>query len=216
MKTMLRFAVVVAVFIIVSCAPKADSKKIVLFNGKDFTGWTLFLPSDSVDVKDVWSVHDGVVRCEGVPNGYMRTNESYSNYKLHLEWRWVETATNSGVLLNCQPPDQVWPNCLECQLMAGNAGDFVLIGPGHITVGDSTFTNSGQFLIIQKKHDSNEKPVAEWNTYDIEVKGATVVNYVNGLMQNSGSKAALSSGAIGLQSEGSPIEFRNIYLVPFE
>jgi hypothetical protein len=213
MKTLVRFIVVIAVLIIASCAPKTDSKKIVLFNGKDFTGWTLFIPGDSVNVKDVWSVHDGVILCQGVPNGYMRTNESFSNYKLHLEWRWVDKATNSGVFINCQPPDQVWPNTLECQLWSGNAGDIVLIGPGRITVDDSTYVNSGQFLIIKKKHESNEKTVGEWNTYDIEVRGATVICYVNGIMQNSGSNAALSSGFIGLQSEGSPIEFRNIYLV---
>jgi hypothetical protein len=216
MKQLFRFVVVIIVLIIASCAPKTGSKKIVLFNGKDFTGWTLFIPGDSVDVKSVWSVHDGVVLCQGVPTGYMRTNDSFSNYKLHLEWRWVDKATNSGVMINCQPPDQVWPNCLECQLMADNAGDFVLIGPGKITVDDSTYVNSGRFLIIEKKHESNEKPVTEWNTYDIEVRGATVICYVNGLMQNSGSNTALTSGAIGLQSEGSPIEFRNIYLFPIK
>lgn len=214
MKPLFRFFIVIAVLIIASCAQKADSKKTILFNGKDFTGWTLFIPGDSVDVKSVWSVHDGVILCQGVPNGYMRTNESFSNYKLHLEWRWVDKATNSGVLLHCQPPDQVWPNCVESQLMAGNAGDFVLIGPGQITVDDSTYVNSGQFLIIKKKHDSNEKAFGEWNTYDIETRGASVICYVNGLMQNSGTNATFTSGAIGLQSEGSPIEFRNIYIEP--
>ncbi|MDZ7315868.1 MAG: DUF1080 domain-containing protein [candidate division KSB1 bacterium] len=190
--------------------------KVVLFNGRNFDGWTLFVPGDSVDVAAVWSIRDGVVHCKGVPNGYMRTNQVYSNYKLHLEWRWVETPTNSGVLLHCQPPDQVWPNCIECQLMAGNAGDFVLIGPGRITVGDSTYENKGQFLIIKKKHESNEKPSGEWNSYDIEVRGGSISCYVNGMMQNNGVNASLNSGYIGLQSEGSPIEFRNIYLVQFE
>jgi hypothetical protein len=208
-----RLLIVIAAFIIAACAPKTDSKKVVLFNGTDFTGWTLFIPGDSVDVKNVWSVRDGVVLCAGVPNGYMRTNETYSNYNLHLEWRWLETPTNSGVLLNCQPPDQVWPNCIENQLMAGNAGDLVLIGPGQITVSDSNYINPGTFVIIKKKHDSNEKPTGEWNTYDIEVHGSSISSNVNGLLQNSGTNAALSSGFIGLQSEGSPIEFRNIYLV---
>lgn len=207
--------IVMAALAVVACAPKKDVK-VVLFNGKDFTGWTLFLPGDSVKVEEVWSVRDGVVHCTGVPNGYMRTNETYSNYNLHLEWRWVEKPTNSGVLLHCQPPDQVWPNCLEAQLMADNAGDFVLIGPGQITVGDSTYVNNDRFLIIKKKHDSTEKPAGEWNIYDIEVRDSSIIVYVNGLMQNAGANPLLTSGYIGLQSEGSPIEFRNIYLVPIK
>lgn len=206
---------VIAALTVAACAPKKDAK-VVLFNGKDFTGWTLFLPGDSVKVEDVWSVRDGVVHCTGVPNGYMRTNETFSNYNLHLEWRWVENPTNSGVLLHCQPPDQVWPNCIEAQLMAGNAGDLVLIGPGQITVGDSTYVNPDRFLIIKKKHDSSEKVAGEWNIYDIEVRGSSIILYVNGLMQNGGSNTSLTSGFIGLQSEGSPIEFRNIYLIPTE
>lgn len=205
--------IVLAVLTLFMFCSAPRQHKVVLFNGRNFDGWTLFVPGDSVDVAAVWSIRDGVVHCKGVPNGYMRTNQVYSNYKLHLEWRWVEKPTNSGVLLHCQPPDQVWPNCIECQLMAGNAGDFVLIGPGSITVDDSTYTNSGQFLIIKKKHDSNEKAPGEWNSYDIEVRGDSISCYVNGLMQNNGVRASLTSGYIGLQSEGSPIEFRNIYLV---
>ncbi|MBN1479669.1 DUF1080 domain-containing protein [candidate division KSB1 bacterium] len=217
MKRFLICCMLAAFYLILGCTPKPPAaEKTVLFNGQDFAGWLLFVPDDSVDVNDVWSVKDGVVQCAGVPNGYMRTEQSYANYKLHLEWRWVEEATNSGVLLHFQGSDQLWPNCLECQLMAGNAGDFVLIGPGQITVDDSVYVNENRFLVIPKKHPSNEKPVGEWNSYDIEVRGHAVACYVNGLMQNNGIDAALSSGPIALQSEGSPIEFRNITIEALE
>ncbi|MHC4062585.1 MAG: family 16 glycoside hydrolase, partial [Planctomycetota bacterium] len=36
--------------------------------------------------------------------------------------------------------------------------------------------------------------------------------HVNGVLQNEGTKATDTSGKICLQSEGSPIEFRNIYI----
>jgi hypothetical protein len=39
---------------------------------------------------------------------------------------------------------------------------------------------------------------------------------VNGLLQNEGTDANPSSGPICLQSEGSPIEFRNVYLEPLD
>jgi hypothetical protein len=187
-------------------------KTVQLFNGQDFTGWEFFLATDTVAAEEVWSVKDGVVHCKGAPNGYMRTTSTYQNYTLTLEWRWVERESNSGVLLHAQEPDKVWPLCIECQLMAGNAGDLVLIGPGSITVNDSLYNNPGQFLVIPKKQESNEKAVEQWNSYKIICKGDAITCYVNGVLQNEGTKASLRSGKIGLQSEGTPIEFRNIQL----
>lgn len=42
--------------------------------------------------------------------------------------------------------------------------------------------------------------------------GDTVRSVVNGVEQNDGTNATPASGYIALQSEGSPIEFRNIYI----
>jgi len=39
---------------------------------------------------------------------------------------------------------------------------------------------------------------------------------VNGVLQNKGTKATDTSGWICLQSEGSQIEFRNIYVKPID
>ncbi len=217
MKRGLKATLLVGIVLLAGCTQKQKAEQTIdLFNGTDFSGWTLFIPGDSVDVNDVWSINEGVVHCTGVPNGFMMTEESFSNYKLHLEWRWVEEPTNSGVLLHCQNNDQVWPNCLECQLKSGSAGDFVLIGPGQITVDDSVYVNQGRFLVVPKKQESSEKPAGEWNAYDIEVRGASVTATVNGVLQNSGTDCAFSSGPIALQSEGSPIEFRNIQLTPLQ
>jgi hypothetical protein len=187
-------------------------KSISLFNGKDFTGWEFVLATDTVAAEEVWSVKDGVVHCKGVPNGYMRTVQGYHDYILTLDWRWVERESNSGVLLHVQEPDQVWPLCIECQLMAGNAGDLVLIGAKSITVNDSLYTNTGRFLVIPKREESNEQAVGQWNSYKIICKGDAINCYVNGVLQNEGTKASLNGGKIGLQSEGTAIEFRNIQL----
>ncbi len=200
-----------AVFLLTRCSTGRPAR-INLFNGKDFQGWTFFLADSMESADQVWSVENGVVHCKGVPNGYMRTTDSFSEYKLHVEWRWADKPTNSGVLLHCQGPDQVWPNCLECQLMAGNAGDFVFIGPNQLTVKDSTWSIEEGFAVIPKNHESNEKPAGEWNSYDIVVSAEKIQCSVNGVLQNSGTRPSLSSGFIGLQSEGSPIEFRNIWI----
>jgi len=193
------------------------AKKITLWNGKDFSGWKLYLPDDTVSVDDVWSVKNGVIHCAGKPNGYMRTTRKFKNYRLHLEWRWPETPTNSGVLLHASGPDQVWPKCIECQLKSGNAGDFVLMNGAGITVdGEDKQDIDKQFVVSAKKEKSSEKPTGEWNTYEIYCLKDTIKCYVNSVLQNEGTNATITSGWICLQSEGGPIEFRNIYIEPLK
>jgi len=195
--------------------PIVPTKKTVLFNGKDFTGWVKFIPKRDVDrgadVDKIWTVKGGVIHCLGRPNGYIRTEKAYANYKLHFEWRWAARPSNSGCLLHMQKKDRVWPNCIEAQLMHKNAGDFWIIGGTSLKVGGKVKRGHSP-----KKQASNEKPPGEWNSYDIVCDGATIRLTINGLLQNEGTEASNTSGKICLQSEGSPIEFRNIYLEPLE
>jgi len=97
--------------------------------------------------------------------------------------------------------------------MHENAGDFWLLSFSKITV-DGKQVGPEKFANGKKKHPSNEKPPGQWNAYDIICKGKTVEVRVNGLLQNKGIEADPWFGPICLQSEGSPIEFRNIYLEP--
>ncbi|MFC1553618.1 DUF1080 domain-containing protein [candidate division KSB1 bacterium] len=195
-------------FVFFNCQPDTIS----LWNGQDFSGWELFVPDEEVDVNTVWSVKDGVIHCTGVPNGYMRTVSEYSDYTLTLEWRWVENGGNSGVLLHSQPPDKVWPKCIECQLQSGNAGDFVVMGGGTITVNGEEHKRDSGFIMIPKMEESSEKPLGEWNTYRIICSENEITCYVNDVLQNKGTNASLSKGKICFQSEGAPIEFRNIQI----
>ena len=73
-----------------------------------------------------------------------------------------------------------------------------------------------QFVKVPKKEDSSENPPGQWNSYDILCHGGTIINRVNGILQNTSTKATETSGWICLQSEGSPIEFRNIYIEPLK
>ena len=69
-------------------------------------------------------------------------------------------------------------------------------------------------LGIPKLEESSENAAGEWNVYDITCDGDKIELIVNGVVQNIASESSLRSGRISLQSEGGPIEFRNIYLVP--
>jgi len=194
--------------------------KVRLFNGNDLSNWEKVV-FEEADVDKVFQVEDGVIKVSGVPNGYILTTDSYSNYKLHVEWRWATVPSNSGVLLHVQETNLVeWPLCIESQLKNGNAGDIVMIGHGAgVSVGDSTYFISpqeGRFKVAPKFEESSEKPAGEWNTYEITCNGDNIEIVVNGVLQNNATKSTLDSGPIALQSEGTPIEFRNVYLTPLE
>jgi hypothetical protein len=195
--------------------PVVPKEKTVLWNGRDFTGWQRFLPDASKDVNETWSVGDGVLRCTGSPTGYMRTDTAYADYHLHVEWRWPDKPGNSGVLIHMSGNDKVWPRSLECQLAAGNAGDFWVIEgvefAEHAKGGDRV---KGRRTV--KLNESSEKPPGEWNQYDIVCKDDWVVVFVNGVLQNVATKCSDKSGRICLQSEGATVEFHNLWLQPLE
>jgi hypothetical protein len=200
-----------------SLESRAPAKRIVLWNGRDFDGWKRVVADPAADVDDVWQIRDGVLYCTGKPNGYIRTEDAYQNYHLHVEWRWPAEPSNSGVLLHATGPDEVWPPCIECQLKAGSAGDLVLMNGAGITVDGVNRQNPARrFVVIEKKGTGSENPAGQWNSYDIFCRGDSVRCLVNEVPQNEGTGASVSSGWICLQSEGGPIEFRNIYLEPIK
>lgn len=69
---------------------------------------------------------------------------------------------------------------------------------------------------VKKFKDSSEKPLGHWNNYDIICKDDRVVVLVNGVLQNVATRCSVTSGKICVQSEGTPIEYRNIYIEPLE
>jgi hypothetical protein len=195
--------------------PVVPSEKTMLWNGTDYTGWTRFLRDTSADVDQTWSIENGLLRCTGKPAGYMRTERPYADYHLHVQWRWSAKPGNNGVLVHTSGPDVVWPRSLECQLASGNAGDFWVIGglefAEHAAGGPRV---NGRRTT--KLHASSEKPAGEWNQYDIICKDNWVVVLVNGMLQNVATECSERSGQICLQSEGAPIEYRDLWIEPLK
>jgi Domain of Unknown Function (DUF1080) len=187
------------------------SEKIQLFNGVDLSNWVLKLKDASIDPAKVFAVKQGVIHISGDPFGYMRTKETYSGYKLHVEWRWPGEPGNSGVFVNAQEPDTIWLKCIECQLKAGNAGDFVCMNGA-----DMNERTDKSKIFVNKLVDHSEKPAGEWNTMKVICKSNIIEVYVNGVLQNRGTNVSPDRGHICLQSEGKEVEFRNVYLTKLE
>lgn len=205
MKNRVILAALSLMAILASCGNK--STKTTLFNGKDLTGWVCVVDEKSnIAASEVYGVKDGNIYIAGNPFGYMRTDKKYGDYKLHVEWRWVGEGTNSGLFQRVQDGDGLWPNAIECQLCNGKAGDFVMLGGSKI----SEIECKGQFPVKERNGDY-EKPVGEWNTAEIICQGKSITVYINGQLQNQ-CTCETSEGYIALQSEGGPIEFRNVYI----
>jgi hypothetical protein len=210
-------ATILAGSLVPAGAARRPAEDVQLFNGKDFSGWTYFLADPQAKLADVWSIDskEGVLICKGRPNGYVRTEKDYTNYLLKLQWRWnpvTKQAGNSGVLLRIVGPDKVWPKSIEAQLQSGQAGDIWLIEGARLdTPPDRVDANVPR----HRRHTkSNEKPVGEWNEYEIRCDRDRITLKVNGEVLNEGTHAEVVPGKIGLQSEGAEIHFRNIRLTP--
>lgn len=227
-KTMRRTSGLMTMFLCLVCLAGKDpaalsaagktSKPVVLFNGKDLSGWKWVSRAPGSKMEDVWSVQNGVLVCKGRPVGYIRTKRNdFSNYRLTLEWRWPKGSRggNSGVLIHTSQPAAlgIWPKSLEVQLAHKNAGDFWVIGTT-IRVPDEKKRRKGRrFLNLT---DNSEKPIGEWNRMEIIAEGNSVTVKVNGQLVNRGTNCSESKGAISLQSEGAEIHFRNIVLTPLK
>ncbi len=181
-----------------------------LFDGKSLAGWTCFL-ENGAPCTTVWSVTpEGVLVCKGQPAGYVRTEADFTNYVLRVEWSFdPKVPGNSGVLLRQIGPDKVWPRSVEAQLQSGSAGDFWNIDEFPMQVVKER-TNGRNTV----RTGTNEKPLGEWNEYLITVWKGDVVLRVNGQILNQAWDCLETPGKIALQSEGVPIHFRDVRLLP--
>jgi hypothetical protein len=155
-----------------------------------------------------------------------------------VQWKWPEKPGNSGVFVFVSGPDKIWPKGVECQLAAGRAGDFWLVDGFKMKIdsardpnterhfarigdtfvkpelpGEQPKAKKPKYNIIGKQV---EKAVGEWNQYDITLKGDTIDVVVNGQHVNVGAQAETTKGKILLQSEGAPVVFRNIEIIPLK
>ena len=184
---------------------KGEKGFVKLFNGQDFTGWVKV----GADKKDPWSIKDGIVVCTGKPNGYLRTDKSYKNYVLRYDWQYKRPEGlkdeksfngNSGALVHIQPPDKVWPKCVEVQGMNREHGKIFAIGGA-----------KGKYADDDAARWKALRPVGEWNTTEIISKDGRLTSKINGTQVGDGT-GDLTEGTIGFQSEGAEIHFRNFLI----
>jgi hypothetical protein len=129
-----------------SASESINGKKseIELFNGKNLDGWYTFIKErgKNVDPKKVFTVNNGMIRISGEEFGCITTNDEFENYKIEVEFKWgeitheprINKARDSGLLLHSVGEDGgsdgTWMHSIECQIIEGGTGDFIVVGDG--------------------------------------------------------------------------------------
>lgn len=184
-----------------------------LFNGKDLTGWkglvadpparakmtkeqlTAAEATATTEALKHWKVEDGVITYDG-HNNSLCTTKDYGNFEMYVDWK-ISPGGDSGIYLRGSPQVQIWDNPL------GSGG-----------------------LYNNQKNPSNptkkaDKPVGEWNRFNILMVGDKVTVYLNDelvvnnvTMENywERDKPIYPIGQIELQHHNSPLWFKNIYI----
>ncbi len=203
-KFFLYFSFLLVAMICISCH---DSNGNLLDDGLD--DWTCITDSVGKDTPSPFKVEDGVLQISGQPFGYVRTNDKYGNCTFHAEWRWPGEPTDSGIYFYLQDGDRVWPTGVQCQMKPESLGLLVsgveLSGVEH-KPGRPSFKPS----LVE---ESVERPTGEWNELDATCQDGHLVVHINGKLVNEADCAA-TEGYIGFQSEGGPIEYRNVIVTP--
>jgi hypothetical protein len=179
---------------------KSDKGFTDLFNGKDLTGLKIF-PEKA---EKAFTVKDGVIDVSGNPNGYFYTDKSYKNYVLRFDWKFLKDG-NSGLLVHIQKHN-VWPKSIEVQGMQKDHGNI--------------FAIAGAKGSFKKDAEAQKKAIkiGDWNTTEVTVNNGKMTASVNGVEVSSGMITSddVTEGPIGFQSEGSPLQFKNIKIKVLE
>ncbi|MEX0718974.1 MAG: DUF1080 domain-containing protein [Planctomycetaceae bacterium] len=183
-----------------------DDGFVPLWNGKDFADFEI-VPENGAQS---WSVADGVIQCTGKPNGYIATKKKYRNYVLKIDIRYPEQAGNSGFLIHVTPPHKVWPHAVEVQGMYNPGGRYPLTNSLG-TIFPISPAKGGRYELDPEIHQKAIKPHDQWNSMEIVVNEGKITAILNGVKVAEATEPfSLVEGQIAFQSEGSPVEFRNL------
>jgi hypothetical protein len=198
----------------------------LLFNGKNLDGWQGhvdmkeratkskedrddLLKQRTKTAQEHWTVKDGVLVCDGKGGVQLQTAKDYGNFELLVDWK-IEKKGDSGIYLRGQPQVQIW----DSDNLADNLKEDWGKGSGGLW-------NNPKGDKAKQPLKKADKPVGEWNHFDITVIGNEVTVKLNGeLVVDKGrllnywfpKQPTPDKGPIELQIHGDPLWFKNIYI----
>jgi hypothetical protein len=181
-----------------------------------------------------WSSTNGVIHSTGQPIGVIRSREPITNFEMVAEWRHLQSGGNSGIFL-WATPDSIrsleagqgrLPAGIEVQILDHGyteqyERDHKKKADWFTTHGDVFPTGSADMKPFppaapdgKRSFPSRDlsKGVGEWNHYYIRAINGEVRLWVNGEEVSGGTACKPATGYLCLESEGAPIDFRNLRL----
>jgi hypothetical protein len=228
------FLVIVLSAAIASVQARDKNLRATINSGEP--GWQKLGVNDFVPVngdQDTWRWQGEQLLCSGQPIGVMRTQKAYTNFELMLEWRHLKSAGNSGVFVwvSAEALQDLKPGVLpsqgiEVQILdhgyseqytkrTGKKGDWFTTNGDVFAVGKSKMqpfppTSPNGSRSFPRKQLS--KGAGSWNRYYVRCINGEVRLWVNGEEVSGGNGCQPATGYWCLESEGSPIEFRNLLI----
>ena len=192
-------------FVVLAVLSTASSlcaqEPIPIFNGRDLDGWT-------VHGTELWYVDAGDLICESGPDaqyGYLRTNETYTDFDLTLEFK-QEANGNSGVFFR---------STIDGTIISGWQAE--VAPPGLFSGG--IYESYGRGWLIQPDPSKDSAlHMGEWNTMRIRVVGTRVTTWINSteMIDFTDDNIGAATGHIALQIHdggGIKVRWRNIEVI---
>ncbi len=190
----------------------------LLFDGKTTDQWRRYRREEFPE--QGWGVADGTLVTQG-RGGDIITRKQFENFDFRFDWKVVEGA-NSGVMYRVTEVENAsyW-----------TGPEYQILDDGAHRDGRNTTTSAGSlYALYAPKEGKTLRPVGEWNTARIVIRGETVEHWLNGekiVEATFGSddwkeKVAHSKfapwehfgterkGHLCLQAHGAPVSFRNL------
>ena len=187
-----------------SANKEGTSKPIKLFNGWNLEGW-------SIQNGARFSVLDGVLKLDG-GTGWLRSDKTFADFKLVIEFRFLEANANSGIFVRTGPTSKQdengWPdNGYQVQCMDSLNGKPLAT---MIPYGAPPFDHKSELEALKRAY----KPAGDWQTFEITATKETLEVKLNGVLVTTASNIKNREGHIGIQGEHGLLEFRKIEIHP--
>ena len=219
---MKKFSLMLLAVTAVTAAAADNDGFVSLFNGRDLTGWV-----NANCAPETWSVRDGLIHCTGQPTGALRTERQYENFILEVEWRHLTHGGNSGVFIWGTPiaaPGVPFLRGIEVQVLdhgyteqyeeqSGKKADWFTTHGDVFPIHGATMKPFGRHSGERSfPAEDRSKGFPEWNHYRIVGSNGVLRLSVNGKEVSGGENCNYRKGYLALESEGAPVEFRNLRL----
>ena len=201
-----------------------------LFNGKDLSGWrgrkadyspyaeAKLSKDELAQMQEQWNAdlaqhwRADADKGEIVNDGhgvYLTTAKDYGDFEMYVDWLMVSHNGDSGVYLRAYPQVQIWDPDNPREVKNGAP-------KGSGALWNNNNDNPGKWPLVKA-----DNPIGQWNHFRIKMIGSRVWVWFNDKLTVDGQildnyfdrkLPVLPRGPIELQTHGSEMRFRNIYI----